>query len=83
MDKARTQAEFKKAVRKGQLLEISFGIIAGVLVLILSPWLARLLTHVEGWSTQQVNMFWLWLIVGCQTLYWFWRLWRFLMGRGR
>ena len=68
--------EFKKALRKGQLLEISFGIFAGVLGLVLSPWLARLLTHVEGWGVQQVNLYWLLLILGSQTIYWLWKLWK-------
>jgi len=75
------QDEFKMAARKGQLVEILFGIAAGVFILILSPWLAGLLTHVEGWSGRQVNMYWLWLIVGSQTLYWFWRLWKFYFAR--
>jgi hypothetical protein len=61
-------------LRKGQLLEISFGIFAGVLGLILSPWLARLLTHVDGWGAAVANLYWLRLILGVQTVYWLWRL---------
>jgi MFS family permease len=75
------EGEFKRAVRSGQLWEISFGIIAGVVGLVLSPWLAVLLTHVEGWGGPQVNLYWLFLILGAQTLYWVWRLWRHFFNR--
>jgi hypothetical protein len=68
--------DIKKEIRKGQLLEICFGIFAGVLGLILSPWLARLLTHVEGWGGPKLNLYWLWLILGAQTIYWLWKLWK-------
>ena len=55
---------------KGQLFELYFGIFAGVLGLILSPWLARLLTHVEGWGGAEANLYWLRLILGAQMVYW-------------
>jgi MFS family permease len=73
--------EFKKAARRGQLLEISIGITAGVLGLILSPWLANLLTHVEGWAGPKVNLYWLLLVLGTQTIYWLWRLCKLLIAK--
>ncbi len=56
--------ELKREIRKGQLVEICFGIVAGILGMILSPWRARLLSHVEGWEGPTLNLYWLLVILG-------------------
>jgi hypothetical protein len=67
--------------RQDALFEIYFGIFAGVLGLVLSPRLARLLTRVEGWGGPKLNLYWLLLILGSQTTYWLWRLWKHFSNR--
>ena len=65
-----------KSSRQVKLESIWLNICFGVAALILSPWLARLLSHVKGWGTSRVNLYWLWLIIGAQLIYSFWKLWK-------
>jgi hypothetical protein len=65
-----------KSSRQVKLESIWLDIGLGVVALVLSPWLARLLSYVEGWGNYTVNLYWLWLIIGGQLIYRFWKLWK-------